>query len=98
MAGFKGCPVFVKAKEIKEFSHLKKITYAEATKQINLIKNMENQTKQTSVIKNANEDQIINKILEKVENQSKQNKEQIVDEIVEQIHSQNKQNEEQIID
>ena len=97
-AGFKGCPVFVKAKEIKEFSHLKKITYAEATKQINLIKNMENQTNQTSVIKNANEDQIINKILEKVENQSKQNKEQIVDEIVEQIHSQNKQNEEQIID
>ena len=45
-AGFKGCPVFMKAQEIKEFSHQKKITYAEATKQINLINISENQTKQ----------------------------------------------------
>ena len=97
-AGFKGCPVFVKAKEIKEFSVKKKITYAEATKQIKLIKNMENQTEQTPVVENINEDQVINKIFEKIINQSKQNKEQIVDEIVEQMHTQNKQNEEQIID
>ena len=36
-----------KAQEIKEFSHQKKITYAEATKEMNLINNSENQTKQT---------------------------------------------------
>ena len=97
-AGFKGCPVFVKAKEIKELSHQKKITYVEASKQINLIKNMEHQPEQTPVIESANEEQIINKVLEKVNNQSKQNKEQIVDEIVEQMQTQNKQNEELIID
>ena len=36
-----------KAQEIKEFSHQKKITYAQATKEMNLINNSENQTKQT---------------------------------------------------
>ena len=70
----------------------------EASKQINLIKNMEHQTEESPVIEKANEDQIINKVMEKVNNQSKQNKEQIVDEIVEQMHTRNKQNEELIID
>ena len=40
-AGFKGCIVFVKAQEIKQLSHQKKITYSEATTQINLINKME---------------------------------------------------------
>ena len=88
-AGFKGCAVFVKAQEIKQLSHQKKITYSEATKQINLINNMENHTKQTPVTENVNEDQIISKAFEKVKNQSKQNKEQVVDEIVEQVQTQN---------
>ena len=95
-AGFKGCVVFVKAQEIKQLSHQKKITYSEATKQINL-NNVENQTKQTPATENVNEDQIINKVFEKVKNQSKQDKEHIVDEIVEQVQTQNKQNEEQIV-
>ena len=64
-AGFKGCIVFVKAQEIKQLSHQKKITYSEATKQINLINKMENQTKQTLVAENVNEEQIINKVFEK---------------------------------
>ena len=95
-AGFKGCTVFVKAQEIKQLSHQKKITYSEATKQINLINKMENQTKQTPVTENVNQEQIINKIFEKVKDQSKQNKDQIVEEIIEQVQTQNKQNEEQI--
>ena len=70
-AGFKGCPVFMKAQEIKEFSHQKKITYAEATKQINLINNSEKQTKQTP--EKINEDKIISEVFEKVKSQSKQN-------------------------
>ena len=95
-AGFKGCPIFVKAQEIKEFSHQKKITYAEATKQINLINDSENQTKQT--LEKMNEDKIINKVFEKVKTQSKQNQEQIVNEIVDQVQSQNIQNQEQIVE
>ena len=97
LAGFKGCTVFVKAQEIKQLGHQKKITYSEATKQINLINNMENQTKQTLVTEYVNEDKIINKVFEKVNNQFKQNKDQFVDEIVEQVQTQNKQNEEQIV-
>ena len=95
-AGFKGCLLFVKAKKIKEFSHQKNITYAEATKQINLVSNSENQTKQTS--EKINEDQIISKVFEKVKTQSKENQEQIVNEIVVQVQSQNKQNQEQIVE
>ena len=91
---FKGCPVFMKAQEIKEFSHQKKITYAEATKQINLIINSENQNKQTP--EKINED--ISEVFEKVKSQSKQNQEQLVNEIVDQVHSQNKQNQEQIVE
>ena len=96
-AGFKGCMVFVKAQEIKQLSHQKKITYSEATKQINLINKMENQTKQTLVAENVNEEQIINKVFEKVKDQSKQNKDQTVDEIIEQVRTQNRQNEGQIV-
>ena len=98
-AGFKGCSVFMKAQEIKEFSLQKKISYAEATKQINLINNSENQTKQTQqTLEKINEDKIISEVFEKVKSQSKQNQEQIVNEIVDQVHSQNKQNQEQIVE
>ena len=58
---------------------------------------MENQTKQTLVAENVNEEQIINKVFEKVKDQSKQNKDQIVEEIIEQVQTQNRQNEEQIV-
>ena len=95
-AGFKGCPVFMKDQEIKEFGHQKKITYAEATKQINLINNSENQTKQTP--EKINEVKIINKVFEKVKTKSKQNQEQIDNEIVDQVQSQNKQNQEHIVE
>ena len=66
----------MKAKKIKEFSHQKNITYAEATKQINLVSNSENQTKQTS--EKINEDQIISKVFEKVKSSLKKIKNKLL--------------------
>ena len=106
-AGYKGCAVFLKAKEIKEYSFNKKITYAEATKQIQ--SNTEQIQSNTNICNPAeqqknvhpetnNDDQIVAKVIEKVQTQNKENEEAIVEKVVETIQNQTQQNEKQFID
>ena len=95
-AGYKGCQVFKEAKEIKELSYQKKITYAEATKQMKF-PNPQNQTTVTEN-NNHNEEVIVNKVFEKVQIQSNQNQEHIVDKIAQKVQTENKQCEEKIVD
>ena len=84
-AAFKGCIEFRKAKEIKEFSHVNKLSYSEAIKQFKKHQpststiTIENQQElqinndQTCNEQTNNEQQMVEKIFEKVQIESTKN-------------------------
>ena len=110
-AGYKGCEAFLKAKQIKEYSYNKKITYAEATKQITKPTNTSSHAVQQEKVlfeannehhivskMNSNEDQIVTKVIEKIQTNNKENEGAIVEKVVEQVKTQAKHNEQEFID
>ena len=88
-------PSICRSKVIKDFSHQKKITYAEATKQIKVTNPCPNLENQIVVAENNSEEQIVSKVFKTI--QSK-NQEEIVNKIVEVVQTQTKENEEENIE
>ena len=105
-AGYKGCEEFIKAKQIKEYSHSNKLSYAEATKQLRtnnvtvLHQNTQDHTKANEknekVENQTNEAAIVEKVVEQIQTQTKENEKQIMDQIMEKVQSQTTEYEDEI--